>query len=207
MGDAGQGGGDAKDGRALRAAKNHEAIVRAVYELVRETHETPSVEAVAARAGVGTRTVFRQFDDLEGLYRSMSERVQEEVLGLLVVAPLTGRLDDDLPALVARRARIFEHVLPFRRAVRHARHRSPFLLEQDAVQARLFRAALATVLEPHLRRDAEHAEGTLEALDALLSFDVWDRMRGLRRHSAKRAEQILAHAALVLAREGARSAR
>lgn len=194
-------GAPATDGRVLRGARNHEAIARAMYDLVRKTHLPPSVEEVARRAGVGTRTVFRQFEDLEALYRSLNDRLQREIMAMVSLAPPSGELEADLRALVARRARVFEHLIPFRRAGRLVRHQSPFLKEQDAMMARFFRVALEAHLGPEVRGDA------LEALDALLSFEAWDRMRDAQGLSAKRAERVLADAAIVLARAASRSRR
>ena len=54
------------DGRVLRGARTRERIVDAVFELVSEGTVRPTAEEVASRAGVGIRTVFRHFDDMEG---------------------------------------------------------------------------------------------------------------------------------------------
>ena len=54
----------ARDGRVLRGARNHALIVQAIYDLVRAGNVAPTAEEVAARAGVGVRTIFRQFKDL-----------------------------------------------------------------------------------------------------------------------------------------------
>lgn len=192
----------AKDGRVLRGARNHAAIVEAVYELVKATHLPPSVEDVARRAGVGTRTVFRQFQDLETLHRSINERVQEEVLSLIAVTAPTGHLKDDLRALVARRARLFEYLTPFRRAARLVRHQSPFLQEQDATATKLLRGMVEWVVGPHFGDDGRN---TLEALDALLSFEAWDRLRAQQQLSAKRAERVLLESVITLAKAAGRA--
>lgn len=185
----------APDGRALRAARNHAAIVDAMYALVRETHRPPSVEEVAARAGVGTRTIFRQFDDLETLYRSLAERIRTEVLGLVVLEPPTGRLEEDLRALVGRRARVFEHITPFRRVLRVVKAQSTFIREQDALARAVFRQLTLMVVQPHLPADDVD---TPEALDALLSFEFWDRLRDQQELSVDRAERVLLSSALAL---------
>lgn len=185
------------DGRVLRGARNHEAIAAATYDLVREAHRPPTVEEIARRAGVGTRTVFRQFEDLDALYRSMNERLRAEILGKISLAPPTGDLEVDLRALVARRARIFEHLLPFRRAGRRVQHQSTFLQEQDALLEQLLRAGLQANVGPHVAR-----ADALEALDALLSFEAWDRLRERQRLGVRRAERVLAEAALAIVRAG-----
>ena len=58
-----------------------------------------------------------------------------------------------------------------------------------------FRGALLAVVEPHLGDDSGD---TLEALDLLLSFEAWERLRHQQDMSVKRAQQILAASALSL---------
>jgi AcrR family transcriptional regulator len=191
----GDGDGD-RDGRVRRGARNHQAIVDAMYELVRTTHAPPTMDEVARRAGVGTRTVFRQFQDLESLFRTMNERLLGEILGMVTLTPPTGDLATDLRALAHRRAKVFEHISPFRHATRGLRHTSTFLREQDARFTHMLRAMLETTVRPHL---AEDAQSTLEILDLLLSFEAWDRLRETQKLGAKAAEQAISDAALALA--------
>lgn len=50
------------------AARNREALLRAAWELVEERgYDAVTMDAVAAKAGVGKGTVFRRFDSREGL--------------------------------------------------------------------------------------------------------------------------------------------
>jgi AcrR family transcriptional regulator len=183
------------DGRVLRGARNHALIVQALYALLREGNVQPTAEEVAKRAGVGTRTVFRQFEDMESLYSSLGDRLQAEIMALIDLTPPEGDLAKDVRVLVARRARIFEHLTPFRRAGRLVRHTSAYLQDQDATITAIFREAMAAILGPHLSDDAAD---TFEALDVLLSFEAWDRLRDQQRLSAKRAEQVLVKAATAL---------
>ena len=162
------------------------------------------MDEVARRAGVGTRTVFRQFQDLESLYRSMNERLLGEILSMVSVTPPTGELESDLRALAHRRAQIFEHIMPFRHATRGLRHTSTFLREQDTRFAQMLRAMDETIVRPYL---AEDAQRTLEILDLLLSFEAWDRLRETQKLSEKDAEQAIGDAALVLARGSKKSGR
>lgn len=189
------------DGRVLRGERNHALIVQAIYDLIRAGNVQPTAEAVADRAGVGTRTVFRQFEDMETLYRSLGERLRIEVMALIELTPATGRLVEDLRTIVGRRARVYEHLTPFRRANRVVRHTSAFLQQQDAELSGLLRAALEAIVGPHLGRDAGD---TMEALDLLLSFEAWDRLRDEQKLSVRRAEQVLVEATTALAKRAAR---
>jgi len=183
------------DGRVERGARNHTLIVQAMYDLIRGGQIQPTMDEVARRAGVGTRTVFRQFQDIETLYRSLGERVQRDALEGLVPIVLTSRLTEDLSALVARRAILFERLTPFRRAGRLVRHQSSFLAEQDARMAQALRVMLELVVSPHL---APRSEDTLEALDALLSFEAWDRLRDQQGLGRDHAVRVLTGAATTL---------
>jgi len=70
--------GNGPDGRALRGARNRERIVEALLELVREGELLPTAEQVSQRAGVGTRTVFRHFDDMESLNSEVQAAIKLE---------------------------------------------------------------------------------------------------------------------------------
>jgi AcrR family transcriptional regulator len=185
------------DGRVRRGARNNDAIVQAIYELIRDRHLPPTIDEVADRAGVGKRTIFRQFEDLDTLYRALGERVLGEAMSLIVPAAPAGNLETDLAALVQRRGSVFEHITPFRRAARLVRHESAFLQERDRMATMALRAAMLAVLEPHM---SGAAEDTIEALDLLLSFEAWERLRHQQKASVKRAQQILVAAALTLVR-------
>src|SRR5215470_646283 len=98
------------DGRRQRASASRARIVAAMLDLAREGELTPSAETVADRAGVGRRTVFRLFSDMESLYREMHAIMLARIEHIRVL-PIEGatwraRLD----CLVERRAQLFEEV-------------------------------------------------------------------------------------------------
>src|SRR5690349_9919551 len=78
------------DGRRVRRDNNRRRIVAAMLDLVRAGAISPVAEEVADRAGVGLRTVFRHFDDMDSLYREMAETMRNE-LQPIVAAPLSSR--------------------------------------------------------------------------------------------------------------------
>lgn len=191
------GGSAQADGRAQRSARTQAAITRAVYDLVRAQSRFPTVLEVARHAGVGERTVFRQFRDLETLAASIHALVVPEVLLLARTAPPTGDLHADVIELVSRRARIFEFITPFQRAVRAHGAGLRLASEQNAAMAATMRAATEATLGPHL---GDRPHDTLEVIDLLLSFDAWDRLRAVQKLEAAYAERVLRQAVLVLLR-------
>jgi len=189
------------DGRLRRGERSREAIVAALFELVGEGVLQPTAQQVAARAGVGIRSVFRHFDDMDSLFATMDARLRADALPILREASAEGPLRERVRALVDRRARLFERVAPYKRSANVQRWRSSFLSAQHATLARELRAALLRAL-PEL----EDAPAELvEALDVLLSFEAWDRMRTDQRLSRERAQAALERAVLALAERAVRA--
>ncbi len=189
------------DGRLRRGERSREAIVAALFELVGEGVLQPTAQQVAARARVGIRSVFRHFDDMDGLYATMDARLREDALPLLRAASAGGSLRERVRALVERRTRLFERIAPYKRSANLQRWRSPFLSTQHTALVRELRAALLRAL-PEL---AEAPGDLLEALDALLSFEAWDRLRSDQRLSRERAQASLERAVLALAERAVRA--
>jgi AcrR family transcriptional regulator len=171
------------DGRRRRGQDSRDRIVSAMLDLVREGEVTPGAERVAIRADVGLRTVFRHFRDMDSLYAEMSRTIEGE-LSDLATRPLgsqeeTARLSE----IISRRAEAYERIFPFKHASIAHRHRSDFLARGHAHMVSNLRQALAKDLPV-----ACAEPGRLEALDLLLSFEAWSRLRreqGLTREAAE----------------------
>ena len=162
---------DHEDGRRARSVKSRKRIVAAMMDLVGEGTPSPSAEAVAARAGVGLRSVFRHFNDMDSLYREMSGAI-ETGLTSVVTLPLAetdwrGQLDE----IMERRAKAFEALGPYLRAGQANRHRSSALDLDYRRLSQLSRDNLKRVL------DLGERASTLEPLDLILSFETWTRLR------------------------------
>ncbi|WP_182526129.1 TetR/AcrR family transcriptional regulator [Nocardioides dongkuii] len=70
------------------AARNREALLRAADELVEEHGlRAVTMEAVAARAGVGKGTVFRRFESREGLMAALLNRSETEWQAAVISGP------------------------------------------------------------------------------------------------------------------------
>jgi AcrR family transcriptional regulator len=193
------------DGRVLRGARNRLVIVDAILELIRGGEVRPTAEQVAKRAGVGTRTVFRHFDDMESLYAEMDARVTAENLPLIDRKPKReGGLRDRVGNLVRDRVRLFERIAPFKRAGRLQRPRSTFLEERNSELNRRLRADAAAWLAPEL---AAGPESLLDAIELLTSFEAWDRLRSDQGLGRERASQVIEQSvSAVLAGYGAAEA-
>jgi AcrR family transcriptional regulator len=175
------------DGRRQRSEASRRRIVQAMLELIGAGDISPSAESVAARAGLGLRTVFRHFENMETLYQEINAAMTEELRPAMDApfrsADWRGRLNE----MVDRRVRIFERIMPFKIAADVHRHQSPFLARKGEEMIREQRAALARITPDDKRTD----ESLLEALDLLLSFETWRRLRKDQKLSVVRARRML----------------
>ncbi|HEY9234122.1 MULTISPECIES: TetR/AcrR family transcriptional regulator [Phenylobacterium] len=182
------------DGRRARTHVSRARILTAMIDLLQDGESLPSAETVAARAGVGVRTVFRLFNDVEGLHRGLQE-IMAERLAPILAEPVHGTLVERLDQLVARRAMVFEQLARPKAFADMNRARSPQLQATHKIFVARQRALLLGHLAAVLPDDADLAE----ALDLALSFDVWRRLREDQGLSAERAERVMRRIARALA--------
>jgi len=65
------------DGRKQRSSQSSDLIAQACIEIINEGNLNPTAKEVAKRAGVGTRTVFRQYEDMEDLHLRIHNIMKE----------------------------------------------------------------------------------------------------------------------------------
>lgn len=178
------------DGRRQRSVDSRARIVQALLDLVGEGEISPSAEQVAIRAQVGLRSVFRHFKDMDSLYSEMSQVIEAEILKSFYRPHTGGTVAERLADLCSRRAGLFERIGPYRRASTTLAHRSSFL----ASEQKRMTAGLRKILEDALTPEIVADKTKVEALDLLLSFDSWNRLRRDQNLSPSEAEAVIANA-------------
>lgn len=177
------------DGRRERGRSSHKRIVEAMMELIVGGDLAPSAARVAEEAGIGLRTVFRHFDDMDSLYAEITATITERVMPI-VVAPYPDQdWRSNLRELVRRRMRVFETTLPFRLAANIKRYQSPFLMGQYSKVVMLERELILRLLPGEALTDRIG----VEALCATLSFQTWRTLRHDQSLSAEEAGTVTAH--------------
>lgn len=161
------------DGRRARSSTSRAKIVAAMLDLVARGEVSPGAAQVAEVAGVGLRSVFRHFKDMDALYREMAEAIEGQVLPILMRPPEGATWQQRLFDIAARRARIFETIMPYRISANVRRFESAFIMEGYRRQLRLEAEALAAHLPDDVAADAEGARG----LNVILSFNTWRLLR------------------------------
>jgi AcrR family transcriptional regulator len=180
------------DGRTARALRTREAIVDASIALVDEGDLRPTAPRIAERARVSVRSVFQHFDDLEGLYAAVGDRLVERLEHVRMTIDPDLPVDDRIAEVVRQRAILLEAITPVRRA---AAVHAPFSHE---VRKRLqtghdfLRCEIEKSFPTEL---AACSKGdrlkTLDALDTVLSWSSWDNLRTLNARSQDDAREVL----------------
>jgi AcrR family transcriptional regulator len=177
------------DGRINRSIATRKKIVDALVALVHEGHISPIAEQVAARAQVGLRTVFRHFDDMDSLYREISMDLDAMVEPLLQQRLDAPTWQERLLRSIDLRIDIYERLSPIYVAAQVHRHESKYLAGNLAESTRLQRDLLKRLLPAQVARQST----LLDALDLLLSFDAWIRLRreqGLAKAAAREVMRL-----------------
>jgi AcrR family transcriptional regulator len=164
---------DAADGRRERSRSSRAKIVAAMLDLVAAGEVSPSAAQVAEVAGVGLRSVFRHFADMDALYREMTVAVEAQVLPIILRPPEGATWQERLSDIAARRAVIFETIMPYRISASVRRFESAYLMEDYRRMQRLESESLLAHLPEAVRADTEGAR----ALGVIFSFNTWRLLR------------------------------
>ncbi|MFT3728905.1 MAG: TetR family transcriptional regulator [Terricaulis sp.] len=183
-----------RDGRRERSDASRRKIVDAMLELAREGEPAPSADAVAERAGVGRRTVFRLFKDMESLYREMHATMIERIEHIRALEIEGESWRERFACLVDRRVRLFEEIMPIEAAANVHRHQSEFLRNAHATTSAMLRDIMMFVLPKAAKADAD----LVEALDTAMSIEAWRRLRWGQGLSAKAARRVVERTANAL---------
>ncbi len=162
-----------EDGRHKRSAESRKRIIEAMLALVQEGHPEPGAEAVAARAGVGLRTVFRLFRDMESLCAEMLVPQRQEFVECFLAQFNAPRGAPRVLELFDRLSAIYEKRMPLRRAGTIRRYSSPSL----AGGIKELDSTVAAFLELQFSSESAAGKIRLNTLNLLMSYDTWMRLR------------------------------
>jgi len=166
--------GDQQDGRLLRGARTRRAIVQAYTDLLSAGHGSPRAQQVAELAGVGIRTVYNQFSDLEALRAEAGVEVWARIAPYHLTAddvPADAGLERRLELYVRRRVRVLEILDPYARGAQGRHPSSPALTAHRQMLVDASLAELALVFAPEL--DRLPAAGRSQLLSSLHMVSCW----------------------------------
>lgn len=185
------------DGRSLRSVRSRRAVVEAFIDLLYEGVLQPTTQQVSDRSGVSPSTIFRLFEDLDGMYSEAFAVQSERVAHLLESIPSTGPLEDRISRLVRTRARLYEEVAPVRRFRARSVASYGGVWAGRSEDKDYFRDEVAGVFADEL---AGAPPETIESLDAVTSWEMWERLRTVQGMSVAKARSTLESMALSILR-------
>jgi TetR/AcrR family transcriptional regulator of autoinduction and epiphytic fitness len=182
----------AADGRVARGQRTREAVIEALYGLYTEGNLTPTIQELATRVGMTTRSIYHHFPDREAVAAALAEQQMERHPQLFAARRIRGTPSERVDGIVAHRAELFETVAPVRRAVLALVHSIPALQTQQTNMAAHLRGQLTRTFESELSAlDADAGDEVLDLLDLHTSWETWDRLRTWQGLSVERSRQLV----------------
>ena len=169
---------DSIDGRTARRNRNKDAVLDALIQLASEGGGLgePSIEAIAERAAVSYRSVYRYFEDRTELMLSAIGRVMGDSFAIFDVPDLgDGSLDTRIARLIEVRLSAYHRLAPLTRIAVRLRADEPAVAEAYEDVRGQMRAQLETQFAPELAAVAsEHRAGVIAAIDAMFQAESLD---------------------------------
>lgn len=168
------------DGRRLRSARTRQLIIEAYLALLRESPQIPTAASIAQRAGYSVRSVFERFPDLHALRVAATDDALMRASTQVATQPATGSRGERLKAHVETRGHVCEEWLPLWRALNANQGDSADLKSRIRLIRELIVRRLEEMYAPELATlEERERRQTILAIEALVDFESWARMREL----------------------------
>ena len=179
------------DGRAARKERTRVAVIEALLGLYSENNLTPTIDDIASRVGMTSRTIYHHFADHEAIAEALRDH-QRPLMAPHMAAVTEGSLEERIDQLVEHRAALFELIAPVRRAALANMHHSARIRRGQAQIGRRLRKQLTDTFAPELAAlDDERRAEVIELLDLHTSWETWDRLRSSQRLSTRRSRELV----------------
>lgn len=166
------------DGRRLRSARTRQLIIEAYLALLRESPQIPTAVSIAHRAGYSVRSIFERFPDLHALRVAATDDAMMRVSAQVAGTPMVGNRAERIGLHVRTRGRVCDEWLPLWRALNANQGDSADLKSRIRLIRELVIRRLEEVYAPELSTLGEgERRQTVLALEALVDFESWARMR------------------------------
>lgn len=175
------------DGRRQRTERTRVAIVEALYELMEEGNLVPTAQELADKAGIGLRTYFRRFKSTEELFECFDAHFRPSYEELI----WGGRRTGDLEQRIKNAVQHFTDCFTSQRNIMLSTHT---FLWRSPVISRLYTHTLATLresVEGFLPELKELSKDDREAAHAVISFEMWHRLKVHQNLSKKKSREIM----------------
>ncbi len=186
------------DGRRQRSERSQTAIIAAALALMEEGTLVPTAQQVADRAGVGIRSFFRHFADMDSLFLAVDASLLDSYEALFKVDDRTGPLGERATRAIDLYGNAFDRLSQIVLCTKALLWRFPKLRENYAWHQKRLRKEL----ELWLPEVAELSTDRRDAVHAVASFEMWNRLREHQGLSQKASGEIVARLVLDLISAG-----
>ena len=176
------------DGRRQRSARSREALIKASLDLIDQGLLVPTAKQIADKAGVGIRSFFRHFEDMEALFAAADAHARDNVLNLFPRGPGQGNVTARIDAFLDNQAEAYEQLRNIILSTQAQLWRSPTLRQSYMRDQKKLRDIIVSWF-PEL---TGQPPALIEGLDALASFDMWHRLRHHQKLGVRESKDILA---------------
>ena len=178
------------DGRVRRSERSRKKIIDAMIDLVNDGNFDPRAQQVAEKAGVGLRSVFRHFDDMDSLFSDGIAQMESDILPIVYAPYISKDWRSRLDEYIDRRAKIFEQI-------RNAFIFGSIKRYQSAVvahDANRITKNQRRFLKENLPKEIAADAILFEALDVMMSYESFRKLRVDNGLSAKRTKEVIKEA-------------
>jgi AcrR family transcriptional regulator len=177
----------APDGRRQRSERSKQAIIEAMLDMIGEGILIPTAQQVSERAGVGIRSVFRHFEDMESIFVMADEARRARYEDIFLGGDRKGTLEQRILHAVEQRAKGYELYGNVMLTTLAQRWRFAVLRKNYERYQRGLRKDLHDWLPELEKLDP----GSCEAVHGVASFEFWNRLRDHQGLSKKTAISVV----------------
>jgi AcrR family transcriptional regulator len=175
----------------MRSARTKQLIIEAYLTLLRENPQIPTAAQIAERAGYSVRSVFERFPDLHALRVAATDYAFTQGTAQAVAREFTGDRQTRLKSHVETRAWICEQWLPLWRALNANQGDSAELKSRIVLMRQAILKRIELMYQPELASlDDTERRQILIAIESLIDFESWARMREYSGLSLEEAREV-----------------
>lgn len=165
--------GGSADGRMQRSERSRKLILDAALELVQKGNLAPTAVQISEHAGVGLRTVFRHFEDMDTLFSHMSEHVGDTYDKVFAGGDREGTLPERILHAAQQHDKAYDNAKQIILSTRAQLWQSKTLRKNWTQKRRSLRRDLLDWL-PEVKSLSSTRQA---AAEAAMSFETWYQLR------------------------------
>lgn len=176
-----------KDGRKLRSQNTSDHILSTIIRLAREGNQDINFDVIAKEAKLGTRTIFRHFEDKDALLEALNKKVRESIFNNFPKKSENESLEKRMKSLISFLCDMYSKNknLYYWTAINIVQ--SEQVYKNALTMYKLHRMNILKTLPEIENKDRREQE----AIFQILSFGFWRDMRLFSKKKKKEIEEIL----------------